>query len=318
MLANPPFGVEWKKVERDPKDERERLASAAASAPGCRAINDGSFLFLQHMISKMKPAEEGGSRLAIVFNGSPLFTGAAGSGESEIRRWIIENDWLEASSRCPTSSSTTPASPPTSGSSPTARAPSGAARCSSSTRASSGRRCARASATSASRSRPSRSTRSPASTASSRRASASRSSPTRQFGYQRITVERPLRLRWEVDGRARAARGVEGFAKLDEEQQRGAARLVGDARGTRRRRIVARGARGRGRRRTAKLSKAGGEGAARGARRARSGGAGARRARSRPARPGERAAPGRAGRLRARPDGAPREPSRTARPSTTT
>ena len=62
----------------------------------CRAINDGSFLFLQHMISKMKPAEEGGSRLAIVFNGSPLFTGAAGSGESEIRRWIIENDWLEA------------------------------------------------------------------------------------------------------------------------------------------------------------------------------------------------------------------------------
>src|SRR5690606_22774618 len=58
--------------------------------------NDGSFLFLQHMISKMKPASEGGSRVAIVFNGSPLFTGAAGSGESEIRRWIIENDWLEA------------------------------------------------------------------------------------------------------------------------------------------------------------------------------------------------------------------------------
>ena len=63
---------------------------------GLPRINDGSFLFLQHMISKMKPAEEGGSRLAIVFNGSPLFTGAAGSGESEIRRWIIENDWLEA------------------------------------------------------------------------------------------------------------------------------------------------------------------------------------------------------------------------------
>ena len=63
---------------------------------GLPRINDGSFLFLQHMISKMKPAEEGGSRLAIVFNGSPLFTGGAGSGESEIRRWIIENDWLEA------------------------------------------------------------------------------------------------------------------------------------------------------------------------------------------------------------------------------
>ena len=69
------------------------------------------------MISKMKPVDdEGGSRLAIVFNGSPLFTGAAGSGESKIRRWILENDWLEASSPCPTSSSTTPASPRTSGS----------------------------------------------------------------------------------------------------------------------------------------------------------------------------------------------------------
>ena len=63
---------------------------------GLPRINDGSFFFLQHMISKMKRPEEGGSRLAIVFNGSPLFTGAAGSGESEIRRWIIENDWLEA------------------------------------------------------------------------------------------------------------------------------------------------------------------------------------------------------------------------------
>ena len=64
--------------------------------PGLPRINDGSFLFLQHMIAKMKPVDQGGSRLAIVFNGSPLFTGAAGSGESEIRRWIIENDWLEA------------------------------------------------------------------------------------------------------------------------------------------------------------------------------------------------------------------------------
>jgi type I restriction enzyme M protein len=63
---------------------------------GLPRINDGSFLFLQHMISKMKPASEGGSRIAIVFNGSPLFTGGAGSGESEIRRWIIENDWLDA------------------------------------------------------------------------------------------------------------------------------------------------------------------------------------------------------------------------------
>jgi type I restriction enzyme M protein len=96
MLANPPFGVEWKSVEQFVKDERERLGFRGRFGAGLPAINDGSFLFLQHMISKMKPAEEGGSRLAIVFNGSPLFTGAAGSGPSEIRRWIIENDWLEA------------------------------------------------------------------------------------------------------------------------------------------------------------------------------------------------------------------------------
>jgi type I restriction enzyme M protein len=96
MLANPPFGVEWKSVERVVKDERETLGFNGRFGAGLPAINDGSFLFLQHMISKMKPVEEGGSRLAIVFNGSPLFTGAAGSGPSEIRRWIIENDWLEA------------------------------------------------------------------------------------------------------------------------------------------------------------------------------------------------------------------------------
>jgi type I restriction enzyme M protein len=96
MLANPPFGVEWKSVERAVKDERERLGFRGRFGAGLPAINDGSFLFLQHMISKMKQAEQGGSRIAIVFNGSPLFTGAAGSGPSEIRRWIIENDWLEA------------------------------------------------------------------------------------------------------------------------------------------------------------------------------------------------------------------------------
>jgi type I restriction enzyme M protein len=96
MLANPPFGVEWKSVERAIKDEREKLGFNGRFGAGLPAINDGSFLFLQHMISKMKPAEQGGSRLAIVFNGSPLFTGPAGSGPSEIRRWIIENDWLEA------------------------------------------------------------------------------------------------------------------------------------------------------------------------------------------------------------------------------
>ena len=96
LLANPPFGVEWKKVKDEVTDEHNDKGFAGRFGAGLPRINDGSFLFLQHMISKMKRPEEGGSRLAIVFNGSPLFTGAAGSGESEIRRWIIENDWLEA------------------------------------------------------------------------------------------------------------------------------------------------------------------------------------------------------------------------------
>jgi len=95
-LANPPFGVEWKKVEKSVRDEHERQGFGGRFGAGLPRISDGSFLFLQHMIAKMKPASEGGSRIAIVFNGSPLFTGAAGSNESEIRRWIIENDWLEA------------------------------------------------------------------------------------------------------------------------------------------------------------------------------------------------------------------------------
>ena len=96
LLANPPFGVEWKKVADSVKHEHETKGFAGRYGAGLPRINDGSFLFLQHMISKMRPPEQGGGRLAIVFNGSPLFTGAAGSGESEIRRWIIENDWLEA------------------------------------------------------------------------------------------------------------------------------------------------------------------------------------------------------------------------------
>ena len=94
LLANPPFGVEWKKVKDTVEAEAER-GFAGRFGAGLPRINDGSFLFLQHMISKMSPATDKGSRLAIVFNGSPLFTGAAGSGESQIRRWILENDWLE-------------------------------------------------------------------------------------------------------------------------------------------------------------------------------------------------------------------------------
>ena len=96
LLANPPFGVEWKMVADTVKDEHATQGFAGRFGAGLPRINDGSFLFLQHMIWKMKRLEEGGARLAIVFNGSPLFTGGAGSGESEIRRLIIENDMLEA------------------------------------------------------------------------------------------------------------------------------------------------------------------------------------------------------------------------------
>ncbi|QOC92167.1 type I restriction-modification system subunit M [Micromonospora craniellae] len=98
LLANPPFGVEWKKVKDDIEQEYETLGDSGRFGAGLPRINDGSLLFLQHMISKMKPVTadgNGGSRVAIVFNGSPLFTGAAESGESRIRQWILENDWLE-------------------------------------------------------------------------------------------------------------------------------------------------------------------------------------------------------------------------------
>lgn len=93
MLSNPPFGVDWKKAEKAIKAEAEKKGMSGRFGAGLPRINDGSLLFLQHMISKMKST---GSRIGIVFNGSPLFTGAAESGESNIRKWIIENDWLEA------------------------------------------------------------------------------------------------------------------------------------------------------------------------------------------------------------------------------
>lgn len=94
--ANPPFGVDWKKVHEVVKTEHEKKGFAGRFGPGLPRISDGSLLFLMHLISKMRPAAEGGGRIGIVLNGSPLFTGDAGSGESEIRRWIIENDMLEA------------------------------------------------------------------------------------------------------------------------------------------------------------------------------------------------------------------------------
>jgi type I restriction enzyme M protein len=94
MLSNPPFGVEWKKVEHIVRYEHEALGHNGRFGAGLPRITDGSLLFLQHMLAK-RFEDETGSRIAIIFNGSPLFTGDAGSGESEIRRWIIENDWLE-------------------------------------------------------------------------------------------------------------------------------------------------------------------------------------------------------------------------------
>ncbi len=96
MLANPPFGVEWKQQQKKIEQEAQTLGYDGRFGAGLPRINDGSLLFLQHMISKMRAPQDGGSRIAIVFNGSPLFTGDAGSGESNIRQWIIEHDWLEA------------------------------------------------------------------------------------------------------------------------------------------------------------------------------------------------------------------------------
>jgi len=95
ILANPPYGVEWKLDKETVEREAER-GYAGRFGAGTPRISDGQLLFLQHMISKMRPKDQGGSRIAVVSNGSPLFTGDASSGESEIRRWLMENDWLEA------------------------------------------------------------------------------------------------------------------------------------------------------------------------------------------------------------------------------
>jgi len=102
MLTNPPFGVEWKKVQKEVEREYETRGFAGRFGPGLPRISDGSLLFLMHLMSKMRPVDEGGSRIGIVLNGSPLFTGGAGSGESEIRRYVIENDFLEAIIALPT------------------------------------------------------------------------------------------------------------------------------------------------------------------------------------------------------------------------
>lgn len=96
MLSNPPFGVEWKKVEKIVKDEHKFKGFNGRFGPGLPRVSDGSLLFLLHLISKMRPQSEGGSRIGIILNGSPLFTGGAGSGESEIRRYVLENDLVES------------------------------------------------------------------------------------------------------------------------------------------------------------------------------------------------------------------------------
>jgi len=100
FLTNPPFGVDWKKQKRTIQDEHDKLGFEGRFGAGLSRVNDGSLLFLQHIIHKFEPVcpdeRKHGSRLAIVFSGSPLFTGGAGSGESNIRKWIIEKDWLEA------------------------------------------------------------------------------------------------------------------------------------------------------------------------------------------------------------------------------
>ena len=95
MLSNPPFGVEWKKVQSKVTDEYKQQGFNGRFGPGLPRVSDGSLLFLLHLVSKMRPVSEGGSRIGIILNGSPLFTGGAGSGESEIRRYVLENDLLE-------------------------------------------------------------------------------------------------------------------------------------------------------------------------------------------------------------------------------
>jgi type I restriction enzyme M protein len=102
MLSNPPFGVEWKKIEKEIRKEAEQMGFNGRFGPGLPRVSDGSLLFLLHLISKLRPAVDGGSRFGIVLNGSPLFTGGAGSGESEIRRYVLENDLVEAIIGLPT------------------------------------------------------------------------------------------------------------------------------------------------------------------------------------------------------------------------
>ncbi|ROQ37940.1 type I restriction enzyme M protein [Marinobacter sp. 3-2] len=102
MLSNPPFGVEWKKVQKQVTDEHKHRGFDGRFGPGLPRVSDGSLLFLMHLVSKMRDPRDGGSRIGIILNGSPLFTGGAGSGESEIRRYLLQNDMIEAIVALPT------------------------------------------------------------------------------------------------------------------------------------------------------------------------------------------------------------------------
>jgi type I restriction enzyme M protein len=102
MLSNPPFGVEWKKVQKQVTDEHKFKGFDGRFGPGLPRVSDGSLLFLLHLVSKMRDPREGGSRIGIILNGSPLFTGGAGSGESEIRRYLLQSDMVEAIVALPT------------------------------------------------------------------------------------------------------------------------------------------------------------------------------------------------------------------------
>jgi type I restriction enzyme M protein len=227
MLANPPFGVEWKSVQQFVVDEREKLGFNGRFGAGLPPINDGSFLFLQHMISKMKPAEEGGSRLAIVFNGSPLFTGAAGSGPSEIRRWIIEKDWLEAVVALPdqlfyNTGISTYFWVVTNRKSPERR---------STVQLVDARELWVKMRKSLGEKRKAISpeqieeiTRLYGAFEENERVKIFRND---QFGYQRITVERPLRLRYTGEGARERLEASKAFAKLGEEQREGLLGVVG-------------------------------------------------------------------------------------------
>ena len=157
QISNPPYGVDWKKSQAAVKKEHEELGFAGRFGAGLPRISDGQLLFVQHMVAKMRPVDEGGGRIAVFLNGSPLFTGAAGSGESEVRRYLLEHDLVDAIVAMPNDFfSTTP------------RSRAARVRCSSSTPTGSTARCARALATSATSSATRKSSRSWGSTRPSR------------------------------------------------------------------------------------------------------------------------------------------------------